>query len=287
MSEAQNQEQGPQVGTHSKDAPWYSKPLVNLTPPARELLENYSGIPAEDVEAHVMEVRDKAWEIFPYPCIGMFRFLDLNMSRQPYYPEILERVKKGEKLLDLGCCFGQELRKLVHDGAPPSSLYGSDLRAEFLNLGHTLFRDSDTLPLFPHFIAADALSPPDQASPLTPLTNTFSIIHASSFFHLFSRPDQLRAAARCVALLRPAPGSTVVGAQVGSPQAREKDARFVHSVESWRELWQEVGAMTRSRWEVRDASVEQLGADGVSEELKRHRGEEWMYWLRFRVVRVA
>lgn len=56
MSEAQNQEQGPQVGTHSKDAPWYSKPLVNLTPPARELLENYSGIPAEDVEAHVMEV---------------------------------------------------------------------------------------------------------------------------------------------------------------------------------------------------------------------------------------
>lgn len=46
----------------------------------------------------------------------MFRFLDFNMSSESYYPEILSRLKNGEQLLDLGCCFGQELRQLVsHD----------------------------------------------------------------------------------------------------------------------------------------------------------------------------
>lgn len=62
--------------------------------------------------------RDQAWQIAPYPCIGGWMFLQLNMSLSPVYDEVLCRLKKGEKLLDLGCCFGQDIRKLVHDGAP-------------------------------------------------------------------------------------------------------------------------------------------------------------------------
>ena len=43
----------------------------------------------------------------------MFTFLDSGLSASPYYQEVLERVKQGETFLDLGCCFGQELRVLV------------------------------------------------------------------------------------------------------------------------------------------------------------------------------
>lgn len=50
---------------------------------------------------------------FPYPCIGMFRFLDLSIPSSPYYNEVIERLRAGEIFLDLGCCFGQELRQLV------------------------------------------------------------------------------------------------------------------------------------------------------------------------------
>lgn len=47
-----------------------------------------------------------------------------------HYPEILQRVKDGQKLLDLGCCFGQDERRLVSPrtfliSPPPCPLKGS------------------------------------------------------------------------------------------------------------------------------------------------------------------
>jgi hypothetical protein len=43
----------------------------------------------------------------------MYRFLNFGLPATSAYGEVLERVKRGESLLDLGCCFGQELRRLV------------------------------------------------------------------------------------------------------------------------------------------------------------------------------
>ncbi|GME39809.1 methyltransferase domain-containing protein [Neofusicoccum parvum] len=293
MAEVQEQQPLPQPGTRSKDVPWFSNKVLNLTEQARKLLEEYSGIPPEKVEAHVLEVRDKAWDIHPYPCIGMFRFLDFNMSSESYYPEILSRLKNGEQLLDLGCCFGQELRQLIHDGAPPTSLHGTDLRGPFLTLSHTLFIDAHILP--PSRLLAADIFDDGPASPLAPLAGTLSVIHASSFFHLFGRADQLRAAERCVALLRPAPGVAVVGRQVGSRVPGERAAgqegrvaRFMHDVASWARLWQEVGERTGTRWEV-EGRMGEVGEEVGMEELRawaKRGGQEGLWWLAFVVRRV-
>lgn len=44
----------------------------------------------------------------------MFGFLTLNMPYMPEYEEILVRLQTGDqKFIDVGCCFGQEIRKLV------------------------------------------------------------------------------------------------------------------------------------------------------------------------------
>ena len=45
------------INTREKDVPWYNPNLGDkLSAPARELLENYSGIPAGEVEAHIYKI---------------------------------------------------------------------------------------------------------------------------------------------------------------------------------------------------------------------------------------
>lgn len=169
------------------------------------------------------------------------------------YPEVLERVKHGEKFLDLGCCFGQELRQLVADGAPSANTYGSDLWAGFFSVGYELFRDEDRL--HTTFIQADIF---DEASPLAELAGQISIIYVGDLFHLFNLEDQEKIAARVVQLLASNPGALVLGRQSGSENPGEfsrsgdESGRksFRHSPESWKALWDRVGESNGSKWAV-------------------------------------
>ncbi|KAL9002048.1 MAG: hypothetical protein Q9188_005005 [Gyalolechia gomerana] len=134
---------------------WYDPDIKVLPDATRELFE-----------------RSRAFEIYPYPCIGRLRFLNLSLSRHPLYPEVLERLQprsspegrqhcslsisgqssgityhhaRPQVLLDLGCCLAQDLRKLVFDGVPSENLYGLDVEKGFIDLGYDLFQDRATL----------------------------------------------------------------------------------------------------------------------------------------------
>ena len=45
-----------EVDQYSKDVPWYHKGLEDLSPACRELFENYSHIPPEEINSHVFEM---------------------------------------------------------------------------------------------------------------------------------------------------------------------------------------------------------------------------------------
>lgn len=98
---------------------FYDAELLEVPPPARKLLEEYSKIPPEAVLPHILEVRNRAWKIHPAPNIGHFRFLNVSINKSPAYKEVLPRLTRGQTLLDVGCGFGQELRQLVR----PSPTY--------------------------------------------------------------------------------------------------------------------------------------------------------------------
>jgi len=250
------------------DPALYEK-LYYLHPEELAFFQAQTGIKDEDeLKRHIMNVQAEALTITPYTCIRAFAFTKLVASRIPAYDQVVKlgKERKGAILLDIGCCFGVDVRKAVADGFPAENAIASDLHPEYWDLGHKLFRT--TASEFPaHFLGGDAFDaaffgggpildiPPTTPPPaladlktLSPLNGHVSVIHASSFFHLFSEEKQLELARKLAGLLSPVPGSMIVGMHVGQPEKgpwlerptlRSGTQMFCHSPESWKELWDE------------------------------------------------
>ncbi|KAI0358977.1 hypothetical protein OH77DRAFT_1420493 [Trametes cingulata] len=242
--------------------------LYSIDDEALEFMKAQTGIADPDeLKKHILAVQAEAYSIHPYPCIRSFSFLRLKLNRMPAYKQVLVvgKERKGAILLDIGCCFGNDIRKAVHDGYPIENCVGSDLHPEFWDLGHKLFKTTpETFPV--PFVPGDAFdpnhlevvppfySPPDTPVPelsklssLNPLRGHVSVVHASLLFHLFSEERQFALAQALAGLLSPEPGSMLLGAHAGLP---EKGLRlqglhtnshgitmFCHSPETWKELW--------------------------------------------------
>ncbi|KAG8160515.1 hypothetical protein KVR01_010051 [Diaporthe batatas] len=249
----------PKVGTKEKSVGWYDKDFPGIEPAARKLLEEYSKIPPEEVDQYVIAMRDKAWDIFPYPCIGQFRFLNLSLSKKPSYASVLSRIGEGATYLDIGCCIGQDIRKLVHDGAPSENLHGAELQGEFIRLGYDFFRDRETLNAT--LVQADAFDL-GEGSPLSGLVGKVDIIHMGQVVHLFGWDRQRDLLENCVKLLRPASsGAMILGQAVGDVEGGMKPGGhiFIHSVETFNKMWVEIAERTGLKFNCRAILDEGLG----------------------------
>jgi SAM-dependent methyltransferase len=185
------------------------------------------------------------------------RFLDFSLAKMPSYDKILARLcdsTSPARLLDVGCCFGQDLRKLVVDGVPSERLVGLELESKFLDLGFELFADRE---FFKGQMIAGNLFDESPNSPVAALAGSIDIAHAASFFHLFSWDEQINAAVHLVNLMRNVPGALVLGRQLGSSTGEERPTptisnskSFFHSPESFRALWVVISERTKTNWEV-------------------------------------
>ena len=186
-------------------------------------------------------------------------------------------------LLDLGCCFAQDIRKLVSDGAAAENLHACDLEYGFIDLGYELFADRDTLKS--HFFAADIFG---ESGKLSEIKEMFDFIHVGSFLHLFSQDDQIRACKRIIKLMKPREGSTLFGRQLGNLKATEAPTLFgsggtlyLHEPHSFEHMWQVVGDETGTRWNVHA----ELDSDEGMNQL--HWAGEGCRRLKFEVTRLS
>ena len=239
--------------------------LYRISPEASEFFKQSTGIQDdEELKKHILTVREKAYNIVPYPCIRIFTFTHLDMSRLDVYPHIMEiaRTKPEAILLDLACCFGGDARKAVADGFPVENVVLSDLKGEFLELGHEMFGTTpETFPA--HMLQADVFDPASlapskpvyepvqrianvkDAKTLNDLRGQVSVLHASKLFHLFEEEKQFELAKQLAALLSAESGSVICGAQGGYHTKGKRTTKtwstefeyFCHSPESFEELW--------------------------------------------------
>ncbi|PCH33469.1 hypothetical protein WOLCODRAFT_62696 [Wolfiporia cocos MD-104 SS10] len=232
--------------------------IISLTEEELAFFQTQTRINDEvELKAHFVKIQEEALAVHPYRCISYFAFLKFKIPRLPAYRQLIKlgKERKGAIFLDIGCCFGNGIRKVVADGFPVENVIGSDLHpgkytrhssathqsnpffaTEYWELGHKLYKT--TQEQFPaHFIPGDALNPAflqpvapfyeplpnpvadlSSLKTLTPLQGRVSAIHASAFFHLFDEAGQLALARALAGLLAPAPGSVIFGAHGGEAE---------------------------------------------------------------------
>ncbi|KAK9413610.1 hypothetical protein SUNI508_11819 [Seiridium unicorne] len=243
---------------------WYQEDLVEVNEPIRKLLEDYSKVPYAEVVKHVNGIRERGFEANPYPCIGLYRFTILTLLTHPSYASITSRLQATEdaSYLDVGCCFGQDLRQLVLDGVPSQRLTGLDVAGPLMNLGYDMFLDQSTLQS--RFVVADVFKGPDQGQVWTEMEaqGGFDVIHCSAFFHLFTLEEQIAAAQQLSRLVKK--GGIIVGRQIGSvkpgdvPAIKEKSVSYRHDTETFAAMWQHIGEATATRWKV-EGTLDMVG----------------------------
>lgn len=126
----------------------------------------------------------------------------------------MQRLKDGARYLDIGCCLGQDIRKLVADDVPSGQLYEVELEKEFINLGYDFFfKDRDSLKAY--LFQEDIL---DRSSldGLDALSGTMEFVHLGMVLHIFEWDQQRELLERCITLLKAQPGVMILGQAVGN-----------------------------------------------------------------------
>lgn len=276
---------------------WFEDTVV-VPDEFRTLLVKYSHISPDKVDEHVLQVvscspyltfldirgrtslkhhtmqRNRAWEVHPYPCLGQFRFLELNLAHRPgdLYARLLSLLTtsttpspsslSGPPLfLDVGACLGQDLRKLIADGAPPHTVAGAELSPTFIALGHELFRDraDEVRVVQADILAADLLRPESvgQPQPLAAWRGSLRVVQLGMILHLFGWEEQIAAFVNAIGLLRDEKGVMVIGQATGNVDGIEtrtlspggEDRRtWKHNTTSFERLVRDVEARTGTRW---------------------------------------
>jgi len=218
----------------------------------------------ETLRAHII----KLWLIckknyHAYRCIERFMFLKPRLSKHFAYQSLLAKLKSvdqplqsSKKVIDLGCCFGQEVRQLILEGISTKDIYAADIHDGYWNAGREFFMDNlshlstkldGITTIFEDFAKPYPLTNDYTDRVVDSLANNFEAVICQMVFHVLTKEQTENLTKRMGDMLKN--GGILIGSCVGS---REEAAcsgttpkgdglRYIHSLKSLKELLNEHG----------------------------------------------
>ncbi|KAL9539264.1 hypothetical protein MBANPS3_010366 [Mucor bainieri] len=149
--------------------------------------------------------------------------------------QTLEQQHQKPYFLDIGCCTGTDLRKMMLDGYPKDYLIGMDIEQCYIDCGYELFKDDpDTCPI--RFIIDDLFT----FEKTHALCNTISIVHAGSVLHLFDLDQIVQFIHRATWLLKP--GGILAGGHVCADRSTQyfrhttKSSKYYMAIDEFKQI---------------------------------------------------
>ncbi|KAF3923289.1 hypothetical protein ABW21_db0202315 [Orbilia brochopaga] len=195
---------------------WVEEPPINDHPSAEALIKFFRpDIKDKTSMIRILkEIRLKAWQIKYYPCVGQWLFFKFGMTEHSMYPEIVDRLKQGQRILDMGCFMGFDGRKLVADGAPSDGITNMDLEDRWFPLSFELFRDENTFN--GEFFGGCDITDEELFGEDSIHRHRYDMIYIGYFVHLFPPSQQAKILNNLAQMLKPTSGSMIFGNTSGS-----------------------------------------------------------------------
>ncbi|KAJ6260536.1 Methyltransferase adrK [Drechslerella dactyloides] len=243
---------------------WVEEPPINDHPSAEALIKYFRpDIKDRDAMIRVLkDIRLKAWQIKYYPCVGQWLFFKFGMTEHSTYPEIVDRLKQGQRILDMGCFMGFDGRKLVADGAPSSGITNMDLEDRWFPLSFDLFRDENTFE--GEFFGGCDITDEDLFGEDSIHRGRYDMIYIGYFIHLFPPSQQPKILNNLVQMLKPKTGSMIFGNTSGTakPSGYLMKADFAAPTKNERGEWVRPDFLFHSTKTIVDLMATSVKGDG-------------------------
>ncbi|KAF3285304.1 hypothetical protein TWF970_010373 [Orbilia oligospora] len=249
---------------------WAEEPPIHAHPDAISLIQHYRP-DLQDTEAMIpilKDIRLKAWKIKYYPCVGLWQFFKFGMTEMSIYPEIIERLKQGQRILDMGCFMGFDGRKLIVDGAPSEGITNMDLEDRWFPLSYDLFKDEDQFK--GEFFGGCDINDEGLFGEGSIHRHRYDMIYIGYFIHLFPPHKQAHIINSLIQMLKPDSGSMMFGNTAGTAKENgyRMKADFAPPVRN------EKGEMERPDFVFHSTKTI---VDLLSEAVKEEKDKEWEY----------
>ena len=145
-----------------------------------EFLCDYCNCTQEEANSRVKATIDEVQkDHHVYKCIEHGMFANPRVDKHPLYKDIKGKFNDSDfNLLELGCCFGTDARKMIHDGLSSKQLTVSDLLDAYWLIGqNVLFKDNISSPTW--FV--------DFSVPIAVPNNLYNAINAQAILHCLSK----------------------------------------------------------------------------------------------------